>query len=109
MTKREIADRISTEIGVTHTVAKQAVQRTLDLITEVLVNDGRIEFRNFGVFEITRRKARRARNPRTGEQVMVPERLSVKFTPGKEMEEQVAGRPVAASQMQESDPAVLCR
>jgi Bacterial DNA-binding protein len=50
---------------------------------------GRIELRNFAVFEVKRRKPRRARNPRTGEQVKVPAKLVVTFKLGKEMEQRV--------------------
>jgi hypothetical protein len=54
-----------------------------------LVADGRIELRNFGVFEVKKRAARKARNPRTGEKVFVAEKFVVTFKPGKEMEEKV--------------------
>ena len=54
-----------------------------------LIEQGRIELRNFGVFEVKRRKARKARNPRTGEKVDVPPKCVVTFKPGKEMEEKV--------------------
>jgi nucleoid DNA-binding protein len=65
------------------------VQKTFDAIVETLVEDHRIELRNFGVFEVKRRAARKARNPRTGEKVFVPEKFVVTFKPGKEMEERV--------------------
>jgi hypothetical protein len=54
-----------------------------------LVEDSRIELRNFGVFEVKKRAARKARNPRTGDKVSVPEKFVVTFKPGKEMEERV--------------------
>jgi hypothetical protein len=54
-----------------------------------LAEDGRIELRNFGVFEVKVRAARSARNPKTGEQMPIPARSVVTFKPGKEMEEQV--------------------
>jgi nucleoid DNA-binding protein len=54
-----------------------------------LLNEGRIELRNFGVFEVKRRRARKARNPRTGEKVNVPARMVVAFKPGREMQERV--------------------
>src|SRR5262245_48780834 len=53
-------------------------------------DDHRIELRNFGVFEVKRREARKARNPRTGEKVDVPPKSVVIFKPGKRMEELVA-------------------
>ena len=68
---------------------KQIVQKTFDAIVNALVEDGRIELRNFGVFEVKWRKARKARNPRTGEKVMVPERCTVTFKPGLVMEHRV--------------------
>lgn len=55
-----------------------------------LVVEGRTELRNFGVFEVKRQAARRARNPQTGESVNVPERFVVKFKPGQVMQQRVA-------------------
>src|SRR3990172_491852 len=68
---------------------KEIVQKTFNAIVDTLVEDHRIELRNFGVFEVKRRAARKARNPRTGEKVYVPEKFVVTFKPGKEMEEKV--------------------
>ena len=53
------------------------------------MREGRIELRNFGVFEVRERKPRKARNPRTGENVKVPAKLVVTFKPGREMGERV--------------------
>ena len=89
MTKKEIVKTISEEIGLTQLKTKEIVQKTFDAIVETLVEDHRIELRNFGVFEVKRRAARKARNPRTGEKVFVPEKFVVTFKPGKEMEEKV--------------------
>jgi nucleoid DNA-binding protein len=68
---------------------KEIVQQTFDAIVDTLLEVGRIELRNFGVFEVKQRKARKARNPRTGERVDVPPKNVVTFKPGKEMEERV--------------------
>jgi integration host factor subunit beta len=89
MTKKEIVKTISEEIGLTQLKTKEIVQKTFDAIVETLVEDGRIELRNFGVFEVKQRAARKARNPRTGQRVDVPEKFVVTFKPGKEMEEKV--------------------
>ena len=89
MTKKEIVRTISEEIGLTQLQTKEIVQKTFDAIVETLVQDGRIELRNFGVFEVKRRAPRKARNPRTGDKVFVPEKFVVTFKPGKEMEERV--------------------
>lgn len=89
MTKKEIVKTISDEIGLTQLKTKEIVQRTFDVIIETLVTEGRIELRNFGVFEVKRRAARKARNPRTGDKVDVPEKFVVTFKPGKEMDARV--------------------
>ena len=89
MTKKEIVKTISEEIGLTQLKTKEIVQKTFDAIVETLVTDGRIELRNFGVFEVKKRAARKARNPRTGDKVDVPEKFVVTFKPGKEMEARV--------------------
>lgn len=89
MTKKEIVKAISEEIGLTQLKTKEIVQKTFDAIIDTLVTDRRIELRNFGVFEVKKRAARKARNPRTGERVDVAEKFVVTFKPGKEMEEKV--------------------
>ena len=89
MTKKEIVKAISEECEITQLKTKEIVQKTFDAIVETLVTDHRIELRNFGVFEVKKRAARKARNPRTGGQVEVPAKFVVTFKPGKEMEERV--------------------
>jgi nucleoid DNA-binding protein len=89
VTKKEIVKKISEEINLTQLKTKDIVQRTLDAIIATLVEEGRIELRNFGVFEVKRRAPRKARNPRTGAKVFVPAKNVVTFKPGKEMEELV--------------------
>ncbi|MCS7020864.1 MAG: integration host factor subunit beta [Gemmataceae bacterium] len=74
---------------------KEIVQWTLDAIIDALVQEGRIELRKFGIFEVKQRRARLARNPRTNERVEVAPKNVVVFQAGKEMEERVRlyGRP----------------
>lgn len=89
MTKKEIVKQISDQLGLTQLKTKEIVQKTFDAIVETLLTERRIELRNFGVFEVKRRKARKARNPRTGAKVDVEPKFVVTFKPGKEMEERV--------------------
>ena len=89
MTKKEIVRIISERADLTQLKTKEIVQWTFDAIIDTLVSEGRIELRNFGVFEVKTRKARRARNPRTNEPVTVDAKNVVTFQPGKEMEERV--------------------
>ena len=113
MTKKEIVKTISEEIGMTQLKTKEIVQKTFDAIVETLVEDRRIELRNFGVFEVKQRAARKARNPRTGAKVFVPEKFVVTFKPGKEMEEKVrqlerqAAEARARAAVQAAQPASL--
>jgi nucleoid DNA-binding protein len=92
VTKKEIVKEIADKIGLTQLKTKEIVQMTFDAIIETLVenDEHRIELRNFGVFEVKQRKARKARNPRTGERVDVPPKNVVTFKPGKKMEERIA-------------------
>lgn len=89
VTKKEIVKSISDKTGLTQLQIKEIVQLTFDGIIETLLEEGRVELRNFGVFQVKSRKARKARNPRTGRQVDVPEKFVVTFKPGKEMEARV--------------------
>lgn len=89
MTKKDIVKAISEQIGMTQLKTKEIVQKTFDAIIDTLVREERIELRNFGVFEVKKRAARKARNPRTGTRVDVPEKYVVTFKPGKQMEERV--------------------
>ena len=89
MTKKEIVKTISEEIGMTQLKTKEIVQKTFNAIVDTLVEEKRIELRNFGVFEVKKRAARKARNPRTGQRVDVPQKFVITFKPGKEMEEKV--------------------
>ena len=90
MTKKNIVRRIADELGRAEPETKLIVQKTLDAIINVLAEEGRVELRNFGVFAVKKRKARQGRNPRTGEKVMVGERVTVTFKPGRMVEERVA-------------------
>jgi integration host factor subunit beta len=109
VTKKEIVKQISDRIGLTQLKTKDIVQQTFDAIVETLLEVGRIELRNFGVFEVKQRKARKARNPRTGDRVDVPPKNVVTFKPGKEMEEKVRSmtRVVAASSRGDKDEQLV--
>ena len=90
---RQLCDKANREKllkgNLTQLATKEIVQWTFDAIIDTLVEEGRIELRNFGVFEVRQRKPRKARNPRTGDRVDVPPKNVVTFQPGKEMEERV--------------------
>ena len=89
MTKKEMAQAIAEATNLPQTLVMEIIQRVFDGIIDTLEKEGRIELRNFGVFEVKKRKPRKARNPRTGASVLVPAKLAVTFKPGREMEERV--------------------
>lgn len=91
ITKKELVNRIAAKTGQTKVVTKQVIQMFLDDIIEELGKGNRLEFREFGVFEIKERAARKAQNPRTLQKVDVPAKRVVKFKVGRMMKEKVAG------------------
>jgi len=97
VTKKEIVRFISDDLNLSQQDVKKVVQKTFDAVTDALAKEGRIELRNFGVFEVKERKSRKARNPRTGAEVQVPSKRVVTFKPGKEMEQLVGGSSASAA------------
>ena len=90
MTKRDLVVRISKETGMIQQDVYAVIQKTLDYITDGLVEGEHIEFRDFGVFEVCTRKSRIGRNPNQPDHVVqIPERRVVKFKPGKEMKKRI--------------------
>ena len=88
-TKKDIAKQIAGTTGMSQRIAAKIVQQTLDLIVRALADQGRIELRNFGVFTVESRSARKARNPQTGADVFVPAKDVVVFKPGKTLKDKV--------------------
>lgn len=89
MTKREIMLHIADKLEITQAITQKVIQETLDYLIESLANGKTIELRNFGVFKVKKRKAKIGRNPRTGEEVVLPSRKYVIFKSGKIMKEKI--------------------
>jgi integration host factor subunit beta len=110
VTKKELVNRIAEKTGQTKVVTKDVIQMFLDEIIHELGKGNRLEFREFGVFEIKERAARKAQNPRTLEKVSVPAKRVVKFKVGRLMKELVgvvarAGRPPEPARAGDANPA----
>ena len=88
-TKKEIVKEVSGKANITQTEVKDIIQMTFDSILAALVRGEKVELRNFGVFMVKERAERRARNPRTGEEVVVPKKKVVIFRPGRMMEARI--------------------
>ena len=89
VTKRELVNRIAEDTDQTKVIVRDVIQRFLDSIIEELSVGNRLEFREFGVFEVRERAPRTAQNPRTLEKVDVPAKRVVKFKVGRVMRQRV--------------------
>jgi integration host factor beta subunit len=106
LTKRELVIEVASKLGVTQNEVADIVQTMFDTITETLVEGNRIEIRNFGVFEVKARDARVGRNPRTGEEVPIPEKRVASFKPGKVLKDWVQNRSSVSQSPNGSLPGV---
>ena len=82
-TKKEIVKQIAQQQNLSQVDTKRIVQSVLDVIIDVVAAEGRLELRDFGVFQVQRRAARKARNPKTNQEVIIPPRNVVTFKPGR--------------------------
>ena len=90
MTRSDLVDQLAEQFSqLGHKDTEFSVKAMLDAMSDALARGHRIEIRGFGSFCINRRPPRRGRNPRSGEQVLIPERLVPHFKPGKALREGV--------------------
>jgi len=89
ITKKDLVNRIADSTRQTKAVIKDVVQLFLDEVIAELAAGNRLEFRDFGVFEVKSRAARRAQNPRTMQRVHVPAKRVVKFKVGRVLRERI--------------------
>lgn len=92
--KEDIVRGLAARLGLRVADVRLVVQGTLDAIVDAVLTTGRLELRDFGVFEVRTRKARRSRNPQTGEPVEVPATRVVTFRPGCNFRRWVRGQGV---------------
>lgn len=105
ITKKDLVDRIAEQSGSKRVVVKRIIQQFLEEIIDELGDGNRLEFRDFGVFEVRARAARIAQNPKTMEKVQVPSKRTVKFKIGRLMKDRLFGvSPTSRQQASTSDP-----
>ena len=86
MTKAELIDQMAKDAGISKAAAGKALESVTDGVTkELKKKDGKVTLVGFGTFHKTRRKARKGRNPQTGEAIKIKARNAVKFKPGKKL------------------------
>ena len=90
MTRSDLVEALAERFGqLTHRDAEFAVKALLEAMSDALARGHRIELRGFGSFTISHRPPRMGRNPRSGEQVAIPEKRVPHFKPGKALREDV--------------------
>ena len=90
MTKAELIEEMAKDAGISKTAATTALTSMIDGITKALKKkDGKVTLVGFGTFSKIRRKARKGRNPQTGEMIKIKASNSVKFKPGKKLSDAV--------------------
>jgi DNA-binding protein HU-beta len=89
MNKQELIAKVAKDTGVAKSKAAGAVESVIDGITRALKKGDTITFVGFGTFKTSQRKARVARNPRTGAPIKVPKRRVVRFSAGKALKKAV--------------------
>jgi DNA-binding protein HU-beta len=89
MTKAELIEKIASSSGLTKADAGRALDATLDAIRIALKKGQKITLVGFGTFSVVKRKARKGRNPRTGEEIKISATKTPKFTPGKVLKDAV--------------------
>ena len=92
MTKADVIARIASQTGMTKTDVKMVVEGFIESVKYSLVKNDRLEIRGFGTFHLTDRAARKARNPRTGEEVMIPARKRPTFKPSRDLKDLIKNK-----------------
>jgi len=89
MTKAELVGQIAEQAGLTKTQAARFLEAVTSCVEKEVKGGGKITFTGLGTFSLAERKARKGRNPRTGEETTIPARKVVKFKAGKALNEAV--------------------
>jgi len=89
ITKKQLIDRIAKNTQTNISIVRPIIQQVLENIFTELSEGNRIEFRDFGVFEIRIRAPRKAHNPKTFESVQVPAKKKVRFKMGRLMKQKL--------------------
>ena len=90
MTKAELIEKMANEAGISKVAANEALNSFVDNVTKALKKkDGKVTLVGFGTFQKVSRKARKGRNPRTGESIKIKASKSVKFKPSKKLKDTI--------------------
>jgi len=87
MIKYDIVKKVHETVGISKPDAQKAIDLIIDSIKDSILNEERVEFRGFGIFEIRAKKLGVGRNPKTGEVIPIKAGKALKFRPGKQLRE----------------------
>ena len=85
MNKAELVNKIADDTGITKTQANAAIDSFIEAVTKTLKSGGKVTLVGFGTFVISKRKARKGRNPQTGAEISIKARRVARFKAGKEL------------------------
>jgi DNA-binding protein HU-beta len=91
MTQSQVATHLSDKIGITKKQAKTALEELTSLVVRELKREGSLRLAGLGIFRKRKTKARIGRNPATGQQIKIPARTRLRFTPAKSLKDSVLG------------------
>ncbi|HEB75682.1 MAG TPA: HU family DNA-binding protein [Nitrospirae bacterium] len=89
MTKSDLIDKVASDAGLSKADASRALDAVLDNIKKSLKKNQKVTLVGFGTFSVTKRKARKGRNPRTGEEIKIAAAKVPKFIPGKGLKDAI--------------------
>ena len=85
MNKAELVQSVADQTGLTKKASREAIDAITSVITDALARGEKVTLVGFGAFKVVERKARKGRNPRTGQIVQIPTKKLPKFRPGKSL------------------------
>jgi DNA-binding protein HU-beta len=89
MTKADLVEKIASDAGLSKADAQRALDAMIENIKKALKKNQKVTLVGFGTFSVSKRKARKGRNPRTGEEIKIPASKVPKFTPGKGLKDAI--------------------
>jgi len=89
VSKRDLIDSVAKTTGISKTNTESVINEVLSSITGALKKEKRVQIIGFGTFKTVSRAARNGRNPSTGKEIKIPASKTTKFSPGKQLKEEV--------------------
>jgi DNA-binding protein HU-beta len=89
MNKAELISKIAEDAGITKVQAGAALESFVEAVTKTLKKGDKLTLVGFGTFSVSKRAARKGRNPKTGETIKIKAKRVAKFKAGKELSEKI--------------------